>query len=107
MLPEKDEIRIEQNLLDIWEIRGKIKGKKYRGQRDTMGAAFSVADDLVRKTSPEVLKLVDRKAHWHNDPPTDAQLTVLRRLYKGKQIPADLTKGQASSLIGAAKAGRG
>lgn len=105
MLPEKDEIRIEQNLLDKWQIRGNIKGKKYKGERDTMSDAFSAADDLVRKVSPEVMKLVDRKAHWHDDPPTDAQLKALRKLYRGKQIPDSLTKGQASSLIGAAKAG--
>jgi hypothetical protein len=105
-LPEKDEIRIEQDLLDKWQIRGKIKGKTYKGERDSMSDAFSAADDLVRKTSPEVLKLVNREAHWHRDPPTEGQLKALRYYYKGKQIPDNLTKGEASSLIGAAKAGR-
>ena len=106
LLPEKDEIRIEQDLLDKWQIRGKIKGKTYKGERDSMSDAFSAADDLVRKTSPEVLKLVNREAHWHGDPPTEGQLKALRYYYKGKQIPDNLTKGEASSLIGAAKAGR-
>ncbi len=107
MLPDKDEVRITQNLLDKWEIRAIIKGKKYKGERYTMGDAFSAADDLVRKVSPEVLKLVNRKASWHDDPPTEFQLMALRKLYRGKQIPEDLTKGQASNLIGAAKAGKG
>lgn len=106
MLPNKDSIRIEQNLLDKYEIKAYIKNQKYKGIRDNMADAFSAADDLVRKVSPEVLTLVDRKAHWHDDEPTPSQMKALRTLYRGKQIPSDMTKGQASSLIGAAKAGR-
>jgi len=107
MLPEKDEVRVVQNLLDKWEISGTIKGKKYKGQRDTMEAAFEAADALIRKTVPEAIKIVNREAAWHKDPPTDAQMKLLKKLFKGKQIPTDLTKGQASKLIGSALAGKG
>lgn len=106
MLPDKDEVRISQNLLDKWQINAIIKNRKYKGERATMAEAFSAADDLVRKTSPEALKLVDRKAHWHGDKPTTKQIAALRRYYPGRQIPADMTRGKASDLIGAAKAGK-
>lgn len=106
MLPEKDEVRIVQNLLEKWEVSAKIKGKKYRGERDSMDAAFGAADDLIRKVVPEAVKLVNREAKWHKDEPTEAQMKLLKKLYKGKQIPTTLTKGEASKLIGAALANK-
>ena len=106
MMPDKQEITIKQNLLDKFEIRAMIKGKSYKGERATMNEAFSAADDLVRKTAPETLKIVKREAKWHGQPPSDAQMRLLLKLYNGKQIPHDITKGQASKLIGAALAGK-
>jgi superfamily II DNA or RNA helicase len=106
MLPDKEGIRVQQNLIDKWEISGIIKGIKYRGERDTMEAAFSAADDLIKKTVPECIKIVKRDAHWHKDPPTEKQLKRIRKLYAGKQIPDNLTKGEAFKLIGAAIAGK-
>ena len=107
MLPEKDEVRITQNLLDIWEIRAKIKGKKYKGERNSVEEAFSAADKLIVDTVPESIKIIKREASWHNDLPTDKQLKALKNLYKGKQIPKNLTKGEATKLIGAAIANKG
>ena len=107
MLPEKESVKIEQNLLDKWQIKAYLKGKRYAGQRDTMEEAFSAADDLVRKIAPEALTVVKREAFWHNNPASKKQLWRLRRLYKGKQIPKDLTSGEASNLIGSALAGKG
>jgi hypothetical protein len=106
MLPNKDEVRVEQNLLDKWQVMGYIKGKKYRGERDTMEAAFAAADDLVRNIAPEALKLVNRNEPWHDLPPTDDQMKAIKKHYKGKQIPHDLTRGEASRHIGAALAGK-
>lgn len=107
MLPEKESVRIEQNLLDKWVIRGYIKGKKYKGERNTMEEAFSAADDLVRKIVPEALKLVDKQAMWRDELATPKQLKALHKFYKGKQIPVDtLTKGIADGLIKAAIAGK-
>lgn len=107
MLPEKESVKIEQNLLDVWTIKGYIKGKRYKGERDTMSAAFSAADDLIKKVAPEALKLVDRKATWRDEPATPKQLKNIRKFYKGKQIPENLTKGVADGLIKAALVGKG
>lgn len=101
LLPgNEDKVKIAQNLLDQWEITANIAGKKYRGQRDRMEEAFSAADKLVYDTTPEAEKLLHRQAKWRDDPPTDKQMTFLRKIFKGKPIPRDLTKGLASELIG-------
>jgi superfamily II DNA or RNA helicase len=106
MLPDKDSLMIEQNLLDKWELSGRIRGKKYRGERDTVEAAFKAADDLIHNVAPEVLKVLRREETWHGDPATPSQLKLLTKFYKGKPIPPDLTKGKASRLIGSFMAGK-
>jgi ATP-dependent helicase IRC3 len=107
MLPDKDWVKLEQNLLDTWELRGNIKGKKYRGERSTMAEAFSAADGLIAKVVPEAVTLLKRKAHWHEDAATPKQMKMLRKFFKGKQIPPDITKGEASKLIGEHFASKG
>ena len=107
MLPDKEEVRVEQNLLDKWQVLGYIKGKKYRGERDTMEAAFSAADELVRKVAPESLTLVNRDALWRDNLATPKQIKRIKQLYKGKQISPTLTKGEADSQIKKALAGKG
>ena len=114
LLPEKDDqgrptgakITIEQNLLDKWVVYGKVNGVKYRGERDTVGEIFQVADDLIADKAADALKVLQRKAWWHDAPATDKQIAALKRLAPGKAIPKDLDKGTASQLIGAYKANR-
>lgn len=106
MFPDKSELHIKQNLLDSYEIYGKLKGKKYRGERKTLNEAFSAADDLVRKVFPESLTLFKKDAKWRDEPATEKQITRIKQMYKGKQIPPDLTKGAANNLIAANMAGK-
>jgi ATP-dependent helicase IRC3 len=112
MLPEKEHLEIEQNLLDKWEIHGTIRGKKYRGERDTIEAAFMAADETIFKVCPEALKILRKKEVWHDDPATPDQLQCLRKFYKKELaagtmvIPPNLTKGQASRKIGQKLAGK-
>lgn len=106
ILPDKETVKIQENLLTKWDIQATIKGKKYKGQRDSMAEAFSTADSLIRDKVPEVLKVVKREASWHSLPPTEGQMKLVRKLYKGKQIP-DLTRGAASKLISSFFAGKG
>ena len=106
MFPDKSELHIKQNLLDKWECFGIMKGKRYRGERATIEEAFSAADDLVRKVYPEALTLFKQDAKWRNEPATDKQITRIKQIYKGKQIPEGLTKGAANNLIGAHIAGK-
>lgn len=107
LLPEKDKITICQNLLDKWEIVGNIKGNKYKGERKTIEEAFAAADETVSKVCPEALKILRREETWHNAPATLGQLRLLAKLLKGKALPPNLNKGQASKLISSLIAGKG
>lgn len=95
----QDQITIIQNLLDTYEIRGSIKGRRYKAERLTVEEAFKAADGLIDAQAPEATLLLQREAHWHDVPATEPQLKLLRRLYKGRAIPFDLDKGETSRLI--------
>lgn len=108
MLPDKQEVRISQNMLDKWEMSAILGGKHYKGSRDTIEEAFMAADSLVAmQSSGYSVKTVDRNAKWRKDPPSKGQLDFLNKIYKGKTLPPDLTKGRASDLISAFKAKKG
>lgn len=106
VLPDKDYIRIKQNLLDEFELEGYVKEKKYKGVRATLAEALSIADCLVQRVMPDVLRVVKKDQAWHNEPATEAQIKTLKKFYKGKQIPVDLNKGKASRLISVYIAGK-
>ena len=92
-------VRIQQNLLDKWEVTGYINQRGFHGLRDTIEEAFAAADQQIRERAPASVVLVNRKASWMTKPATKGQLTLLGRLYKGKGWPDDFTQGQASQWI--------
>ncbi len=99
-----DKVTITQNLLDKYTVCGNIKGKRYRAERETVEEAFRAADGLIDREAPDALKLIQRKAEWHDGPASEKQLKRIRQLYKdrikrGMLIPPDLDKGSASKLI--------
>lgn len=100
-LPNKaGEVTIKQNLLDKWEISAIINNQKYKGIRDTVDESFVAAENLISDKIPHELTLLKRKGEkWHEHKPTQKQLDLLAKLFKGKPLPNNLTKGQASELI--------
>lgn len=104
LLPQKERVSICHNLLDKWEIAASIKGIQYRGERDTLEDAFAAADSLIAEKCADTLRVLRRKEGWHDAPATDAQMNLLRKLYRGRPLPPDLDKGKASRLIAAALA---
>jgi ATP-dependent helicase IRC3 len=107
LLPNKaGEMRIKQNMLDRWEITGSIHGQKYRGERQFMEEAFGAADELTLSKLGKDNKLLKREQEWHGDPATLAQIRMLNKFMKGTPLPPDLSKGQASRLIGSFLAGK-
>lgn len=102
----RESLRIQQNLLDKYEIFGTIKGQAYRGERDTVEAAFQAADTLLQNTCADVLKVLRREESWHHEPATAPQLKLLMKLFKGKPLPHQLDKGKASRLISSHLAGQ-
>lgn len=107
LLPNKERLTIQQNMLDKWEFKGTVKGQKYRAERDTLGDIFSVADGLIQDKAADSLKILKQEEPWHSDPATDKQLNWLKRHAKGKALPPDLDKGRASKLISSMKAQQG
>lgn len=95
---------IGQNLLDqhdVWFFRKDDQGdgiirERIDSQKE-IGRAFAAAEDYVKTTRPQSVRLVRREMRWRKQPATEKQRQVLRR--HGVKIAPDLTKGQASLMI--------
>lgn len=112
-LPNDERITIYQNMLDKWEMKGAVKGQKYRAERDTIGSIFSVADGLIQDKAADSLKILRKDEPWHSDPMTAPQKNLLTRLSNKfakrrgvppQPLPIGLDKGKASALISSLKA---
>ena len=99
-LPNRECMRIRANLLDHFDCVA--NGHKF-AEAKTLHGAFAQADGWVRRSCPAALAVVSGKSRWLGEPATKKQLAVLSR-HMGT-IPVDLTKGQASALIGRLAAG--
>lgn len=106
LLPNKERVSIKQNLLDQWEINAVINGKKFKGVRNNVEEAFIAADGLVSKVASDSLKILRRKEEWHDEPMTEPQANLLRKWYKNRPLPQNMTKGQAAKLISQFIAGK-
>ena len=76
----------------------------------TITDAFAQADELLSHRHPQELILVDRRAAWRQARPSDKQVAMLVRkkvFPSPAEVPASLTKGQASQLLDAAFAIKG
>ncbi len=106
LLPGNEQVKLKQNVLEKWDIAAIINHQKYKGERETIEQAFQAADDLIHKEAFNSLRLLKREATWHKDSATIGQLNLLRKFFKGRPLPDDLTKGHASRLIGSFLAGK-
>jgi hypothetical protein len=73
-------------------------GGRTLGIYDKLWQALTRADDWVRRRRSKVVRVVDAHAGWRDKPATEAQLTTLGR--RGIKVPRELTRGQASWMIG-------
>jgi ATP-dependent helicase IRC3 len=96
LLPDRQKITITQNVLGQWELGGLLNGAT-----DALQDAFRTADRYVREQT-DYSGTVFRKAKWHGHPATEKQIATVRKLYKNKPLPANLSKGEAANLISAA-----
>lgn len=90
---------ISGDTLGSWTIKRYQQGFPVEriAKVDELSQAFKMADFVIGKVAPSV-KLIDNKAKWLKDPPSIPQLALLDKL--GVQYPVEITKGQASALIG-------
>jgi len=98
-LPNGEKATIKQNLLGKFEISMVLNGKKYSGESDSLESGFKDADATVRQHGANIIRMVSRDERWHNDPASPRQLATLRKLYKDRAVPVNLSKGAASRLI--------
>lgn len=99
LMPAGDSCYIRQNAFERWEIVATIGGQRYRGERDDLETAFKVADSLCMDKASHHIKLLRMKEKWHDNPASEAQIRLIQRFYKGRQVPPTLTSGVASRLI--------
>ena len=90
---------IRQNLLGKFEISMVLNGTNYSGERDSLEAAFQAADATVRERAADMVRILGQTQRWHKDVATEKQLSLIRRILPGKQLPANLTKGAAARII--------
>lgn len=109
--PRRYPYRLSPNTLGTWELVDVSTGTRHTmaGLTDKRDA-FRQADAHLQATHPDKLALVDRSARWRSVPPSPKQVEWL--LKKGvfasaSDVPASLTKGQATQLLDAAFAKRG
>jgi superfamily II DNA or RNA helicase len=94
-------VRIQENLLGQWDLKGEINEEEFHGTRKTLEETFKVADEQIRKrVNKQTIQYILREATWHNKPVTKGQIGMLKRLFPWKQFPLDqMTAGQASRII--------
>lgn len=70
----------------------------------TIEALIGTVEPWVRRRFPSEAGLLNRRARWRDDEPTEKQLHLAHKLHI--PLPENATKGQVSALISAAKAQR-
>jgi len=92
-------IVVGPTILGDWEILLSGGGKETELMRRLdLEAAIIEAERYVRKNAADSVGLVMRNIAWRKQPATDKQVYLLRA--KKLDVPKELTKGQASHLIG-------
>jgi superfamily II DNA or RNA helicase len=62
-------------------------------------AEGSAMVDIVSRGQAHTLSLLNKDARWRREPATPKQIAALTKLYKGTQLPTNLTKDTAGRLI--------
>ncbi len=94
-----ERIFVSKTLLGEWEtvvISGEATSPI--GERRTLATALATAEAFVVEHRSDIVNMIDRNSRWRKSPASTKQVEWLRR--KGIAIPPNLTKGQASHLVG-------
>ena len=62
-------------------------------------AAFGQADQYVRSSYPEQVKLLDRRVSWNKAKASERQIALLRKMKIPEHVIAELDKGKAAGII--------
>jgi superfamily II DNA or RNA helicase len=101
-LPDYEKMDIKQNILGTFDTTGVVGGRKVAGAWDSLEQAFRECDAFIKRDMPQHLGILTREAKWHAAPATDKQMATLKKLLRGtgRVIPFDISKGEASRVIG-------
>jgi len=96
-LPKGDQVTVQPTLLGDFEVH--LHGRKAEalGRAETPVAAVRLADRVIEKRDPSLVRLLDRDAGWRDRAPSEKQLELLRKL--AIPIPPGLNRGQASWML--------
>lgn len=90
---------ITPNLLDGWDVErgGPTIGRVLIRRARSLVVALEGADRFVASEFPDASRLIQRRARWRDQPPTEKQREMLARY--GINLPDGLTRGQAAQMI--------
>lgn len=93
------EVVVRQNVLGRWEVVSSGPGAEVHKHGECLSVtdAIRLGTRVVKDLYPNSLPLLHKGARWRQEPATEKQLALLRRL--GVNTPPGLTRGQASLLI--------
>jgi len=98
-LTEGSAIVVVPTILDKWEVQLRQRGsEKTITSKADLRSAVLEAENVVKNQFADLLPLVKIHTRWRRAPATEKQIRVLHR--RKIKVPAGLTKGQASHLIG-------
>jgi superfamily II DNA or RNA helicase len=77
-----------------------IESKVVLGVSKSKKKAFAFADRFIAKHHHEKLYTIDASARWRSAPASEKQIDLIAKLSRGTEISDNLSKGDASLLIG-------
>jgi len=93
-----ERLLVRQTILGDWELMRLARGAETKmASRAHLEWIIGAAEDWLFRERPESEKLVSMEASWRRLPPTEKQLTILKRMRA--PLPKTLTRGQASWII--------
>jgi ATP-dependent helicase IRC3 len=92
-------IVVSPTILGFWEVSlRKGGGERVLTTSGDVFEALTAAEEYVEEERKDSVRLVLREVRWRHERASPKQLEIIKR--RGIAIPAGLTKGQASHLIG-------
>ena len=100
---KRGHIEVRNDGLDHWEVvHHRADGTEtVIRRRNDVNLAFQAADSFIKSSYADAVALMGKTQSWHEHPPSEAQLRLLRKVGKWlpEGIPQNVTKGQAAELI--------
>lgn len=84
---------------DFYDRITKKETSKLIGKAKDLKTAIEGSDYYIRQQYPDQTILIRSNARWHAEPPSEAQIRLLRKFRVNDYVLGAMSKGQASRLI--------